>query len=125
TSSIIEVVINLVVSLLFIHKFELVGVALGTLTSMTYGTIYLVLYLRYNILFRSIKKFGKQIFVDIITFIVIVIIGIKLTSGEANVMLWVLNSVSLGIIGIMVIIIINSLFYKKNTLYIVERIKRK
>lgn len=125
TSSIIEVVINLVVSLLCIHKFELVGVALGTLTSMTYRTIYLVLYLRYNILFRSIKKFGKQIFVDIITFIVIVIIGIKLTSGEANVMLWVLNLVSLGIIGIMVIIIINSLFYKKNTLYIVERIKRK
>src|SRR5690625_4382239 len=47
-----EAGINIIVSLTFVNIFGLVGVALGTLVSMSYQTVYLVFYLSKNIIYR-------------------------------------------------------------------------
>lgn len=58
----VEILINIVLSLLFVYRFGLNGVALGTLMSMLYRTLVQVVYLKYNILNRSISMFIYGIF---------------------------------------------------------------
>ena len=72
-SAIIEVIINVVVSLILVIKLGLVGVAIGTLVSMLYRTIYFVFYLKNNILYRSTKEFFGNLLVDAIISIVSVL----------------------------------------------------
>lgn len=73
-SAIIEVLINIIVSLILVIKLGLIGVAIGTLVAMVYRTIYLVYYLRDNILYRPIDRFFKNLLVDTIFALVSVIL---------------------------------------------------
>lgn len=56
-----EVTINLVLSLALVKPLGLVGVAFGTLVSMSFRTIYTVWYLSKHILHRSIWKFLSKL----------------------------------------------------------------
>ncbi len=53
----IEAGINIVLSVLFVYYFGINGVALGTLSSMSFRTICQVIYLKKHILFRSPRIF--------------------------------------------------------------------
>ena len=59
--AIIEVIINLTLSLALVHRLGIAGVAIGTLVSMIYRGIAHVIYIKNNILFRHpifmVKKF--------------------------------------------------------------------
>ena len=55
--ALVEVIINLVISVLLIKPLGMVGVAVGTFLSMTYRTGYTVWYLSGNILKRKSRKF--------------------------------------------------------------------
>jgi len=57
----IEVALNLGISLLLVKPFGLVGVALGTLLAMTYRTVYSVWYLSHNILYRPMWRFAVSV----------------------------------------------------------------
>ncbi len=67
----IEAILNIVLSIIFVSKFGLIGVALGTLFSMIYRTYFQVVYLEKNILYRSRKIF----FYYIITFSLIPLVS--------------------------------------------------
>ena len=54
-----EVVIHVSIALLLVHKFDLIGIALGFLVAVAYRTVAHVLYLKKNILYRPIRKFVK------------------------------------------------------------------
>ena len=64
-SSIIEAILNLVVSSIFVIKIGLLGVALGMAVAMVYRTVYLVWYLSKHVLYRDRAIFWKQIAIDI------------------------------------------------------------
>ena len=66
--AIIEVLINLTISIATVIKFGLVGVAIGTLVANLYRTAYCVVYLKKNILHRSIAYYLKYSCCDIICF---------------------------------------------------------
>ena len=55
--ALLEVALNLSVSVLLAKPFGLVGVALGTLVAMTYRTVYIVWYLSRNILYCPMRLF--------------------------------------------------------------------
>lgn len=59
-----EAVMNIGLSVLFVPKFGLVGVAVGTLVATWFRFLYYVIYLSRNIFFRKIKLFLKRIFVN-------------------------------------------------------------
>lgn len=63
-----EAIINLGMSLLFITKFGLIGVALGTLVAITFRLIYLVWYLHKDIIQLSYASFFPFIITFIVTF---------------------------------------------------------
>ncbi len=55
-----EAVINVVLSIIFVYKWGLNGVAIGTLCAMTYRTVFHILFLRNKIINRSpLVAFGK------------------------------------------------------------------
>lgn len=121
-SSFIEAVLNILISLTLVSKFGIVGVAIGTLISMTYRTCYLVIYLSKNILFRSVNKFLKQVFVDLISFSSVIIIS-KIFSNYfviKTLVDWMMVGFLISIIYLISLLIINLLFYK-NTLNSVTR----
>ena len=59
--SIIQMIINIVFSVLLVYKYGLNGVAAGTLLAMLYHTTYFAWYLKDHILNRSFKYYIKHI----------------------------------------------------------------
>ena len=60
-AALMEAGINIVLSVLLVWQYGLVGVAVGTLVAMAYRTLYLVVYLSYNILCREFRCFLKKL----------------------------------------------------------------
>lgn len=126
-SSFIEVLINIVVSFALIQRFELVGVAVGTLLSMIYRTFYLANYLSNNILNRSIRIFIKHLLVDVITFGLIFFTGIHLerTIPIDNIVSWLYFAVILGVISILWMGLINLIFYRHIMKILIRKLIKK
>src|SRR5690625_545143 len=113
-SSYVEAAINIVISLLLINQYGLVGIAIGTLIAMLYQTIYLVIYLSKNVVRRPIAHFIKHSCVDIVTYGSMLFIGYVTQNfiQIRSLLDWVLVAALLGIAFIILIIIINSVFYR-------------
>lgn len=125
TSSIIEAVICAVVSVALVLWFGLVGVAIGTLVSMLYRTVYLVIYLSKNIVNRKISHFIKYMAVDIINIALMVLATFWIRLGELNYFSWVLMALEVGFISLGVCIVVNFIFCRGELLAIKGLLKRK
>ena len=112
SSAIIEVVLNLVVSIVTIIKFGLVGVALGMAVAMIYRTIYFVWYLSKNILRRKMKIFWKQIIVDILYIAIVLLSTSWIDMSSVTYFSWLIMAIKVGIIALLEAIIINIIFSK-------------
>lgn len=65
--SIIEVLLNLILSFILVYRFGLVGVAIGTIIAVGYRLIALIMYLKRTILFRSPFKFILNLLGDVLS----------------------------------------------------------
>lgn len=126
-SSFVEAGLNLIISIILVNKYNLVGVAIGTLTALTFRTLYLVIYLSKNILFRSVKKFIKHIFVDLLSFVVIILLGSLLLDFIIikTFFEWFIVAIILSIISLIILFIINLIFYKKLIISFMKKLIKK
>lgn len=69
-ASMMEAIINVIISAIFVSKYGLIGVTIGTFFATTYFTLYEVYFLSKNIIYRPFKKFIKQIVVDFLNIII-------------------------------------------------------
>lgn len=122
-SSIIEAFLNILLSVLLVGELGLLGIAIGTLSAMTYRTIYLVVYLSNNILYRSLKKIRKLLTVDLIISFVMISFSKLITINPENLREWFFISLCLGTVFLIISITINLLFYKENTLSFLKKLK--
>lgn len=120
TSAIVEMTINIVLSVALVFAFGLVGVAIGTLVSMTYRTVYYALYLRKNVINRPIKHFIKHIVVDLITVAAIVGATFFFKLRETSYIGWFILALKVGFIALGVTALVNALFYGRETLWFVK-----
>lgn len=113
-SSYIEAGLNIVLSVSLVNRFGLVGVAVGTLVSMTYRTLYVVLYLSRNIVYRTLQKFAKHILVDFLSLTTIFGMGILIMNMYhiETLIDWIIVAVILGVISLVLLSMINMIFYK-------------
>lgn len=111
-SAIIEMVLNIAISIALVSWFGLTGVGIGTLISMTYRTIYYALYLRKNILNRKIKFFIKHIIIDIVMVVCMVAATFWIKLPSVNYLSWIIMALECGGICLVVTIIINLIFYR-------------
>lgn len=114
---IIAAILNIVISIIAVNMFGLVGVAIGTLVAMLYQTIWMAYYNSNNLLERPISVFFKQLSVDIICvgfmFVVRFVFSSMFTLGNVNYFSWALLGVKTVIIVLLIMVLINCIFYKE------------
>lgn len=109
--ALIEATINIIVSVICVFQFGLVGVAIGTLVAMTYRTIYLVLYLRNNIVMRPARCFGKHLVIDIIVIGMSLAITSNLEMMTISFVSWLLLSIKVAVVVAAISLTLNSVCY--------------
>ena len=128
TSAIIEVVLNIAISIMLVKKYGLIGVAIGTFISMFYRTCYFVGYLSKNIICRSIKIYFGHVMVDVLS-VACILKGTKVFSlTELTYIGWFGMAIKVFLVSLIICIIINMLFYKRYLVIckrkIIERFSR-
>lgn len=123
--AILETVINITVSLAFVHRFGLSGVALGTFLAMTYRTIYTVEYLARNILERPSWLFYKSLIVNLVLAVVTVSVFEKYVQIQIeNIWQFLLAGVVVSLAVFPAFAILNLLFSKTAKQRIMEKVKK-
>lgn len=121
-AAIIEPIINITISILFVWKFGLVGVAIGTVTALIYRCIYLVFYLSRHILNRKWIFFVKNIVVDIITAFLSIVAARMINVKYGNYFEWILFAAIVGIVVIVISSLVNYVCYKENMRVLLRKI---
>lgn len=128
-SALLEALINIVVSICFVFRFGLIGVALGTLFAMIYRTIYLVCYLSKNIIRRKLHHFVKHILIDgviVVLFTFCIHLGSDFFVLENTTYVsWVVLALKMALPGIIISLAVNLLFYFKEIKQSISFIKQK
>lgn len=126
-ASILEPVINIVISVILIIKYGLIGIAIGTLISIVYRLIYLIIYLRKRIIMLEFSNTFKLLLTNAFSFIVSATISSKLTFETYDFYNWIALAIMVGIINLVVLSAINFMCFPENFKYIVRYIfgKRK
>lgn len=113
-SSYIEAILNIIISIIFVSKYGLIGVAIGTLIAMLYRLIYLVFYVSKNVINRPKILFFKRLFILVVSISISTLIANKLvTNSYDNILKWVSNGFVCLFIYLLSVIIISFIFDKK------------
>ena len=115
-SAIIEPVLDIVFSILFVSKFGLSGVAMGFLISITYRMLYLSLYLTRHILNTSRMQLVKRYIVDIIIVVAIIAVCSFIPECQISYFSWILMAVKVLALASVVTAVLNMLFYQQLTM---------
>lgn len=120
----VEAITNFVISIILIKKMGIVGVAIGTLIAMFIRTIELIYYTSTKILKRNVKISIKKILVIIFEFVLVIfiskfILNFKITSY----LTWIIQAMIMFIISTIVVLMINWMLYKNETLEIFKMLK--
>lgn len=125
TSAIIEMILNIVISIIAVFNFGLIGVAIGTIVAMTYRTLYFVWYLSKNIVHRPIKYFLRSIAVDIISAFAIILPAILINVTCSSYFDWVIYAIIISVWGIISSLLINLIFSKNTIKSFIKLLKSK
>lgn len=115
-SAFVEMILNIVISLLLVRKFDITGVAVGTLVAMTYRTIYFAKYLPNIIKDYKFNEFIKHIIVDTLTFLFIIKVASFFSISSDNYFEWIISAIQVFLFSLMTTMIINMIFYRKQVL---------
>lgn len=121
-SSIIEAILNITLSVLLVNSLGIIGVAIGSLVAISYRTIYLVNYLSTNILDLNKLQFWMQLLVDILGISTILLTGSFILSfyNIENILDWGIAALILAVNSLIVLFIINFIFYKEKLFEILK-----
>lgn len=122
-SSIIEALINIVVSVVTVFHFGLIGVACGTIVAMTYRLLYLVWYLSRNIIQRSMKLFYKQMCADVLIFAIVINLTKIIELRELSYLSWIITIGPKAFLAMTVILVINLILYNRQMISFCKNIK--
>lgn len=122
---IVAAIINIVVSVFAVKTWGLIGVAIGTLLAMGYQTIWMAWYDSQNLIQWPFANFLKQITVDIITIILCSIVSRVFTMLTISYFGWIINAIEVAVVWLVIMVIINLIFYRDKVLKLVSNLKFK
>ena len=125
-----EAIINIVISIVLVKKFGCIGVAIGTIVAMAFRTIQYADYVSRQMINRPRIEYLKRILVSICTFIVIIIIyvkigGDKIVLGATSYLIWIKMAIPIFIVITCFVFVVNFVFYPKLTREIFQELKNK
>lgn len=113
--AILEAIINLVISIALVVKFGVIGVAIGTLISMLFRTIQLIIYMSRKIVKRRcFIAIGKCVISFIEMGIIIFIVNTLKLNYPNNYLEWIRNAIIVGLIALIVVGVGALVFYMKD-----------
>ncbi len=120
----IEAAINIILSIILVTKLSIIGVAIATFIAMTYRTIAHIIYLKKNILKRSISKATKKFLIfGLASIIIIVISKLMFTIEEISVISWIIYAIKNTIMAIIIFTVASLVFFKNEMLEVMKKIK--
>lgn len=123
--SIIEPIINVVISVVLVKSVGLVGVAIGTGCSMAYRMVFLMEYLTKDVLFLKKSQCIKRIVVDVFMYAIIFAISYFVKLHSLTYGAWIILAIKVFGVAFGITILINLLFYKDFTMDFVKSITGK
>ena len=123
-SAIIEAIINILISIIFVKLFGLVGVSIAATVAMIYRTSYFVLYLSNHILHRNVKKTIKNIIVDVVSCVIMISSTAWIELKNATYINWLIMAILIFAICAIEVAIVNLFFYKDNICGVIRKGRR-
>lgn len=120
---IVASILNIVLSILLVNTFGLIGVAIGTLVAMLYQTIWMAIYDSNNLINWPIKNFIKQFLIDILTVLIIILLGKMFSLNDVTWIAWIVYAIKVSLLAIVFIFLINYIFYKSYIIKMFEKFK--
>lgn len=122
-SALIEMFLNLIISIIFVFRYGLIGVAIGTCIALTYRTIYLAYYIN-NIIPYKLIDFFKQCLVDVISVVLaVLVIGyFQINLDTITYVSWIIMALKVMIITFTSIYLINYIVFKNNIILLNHKI---
>ena len=121
---IISAVLNIVISIMMVRKFGLMGVAIGTLISMMYQTIWMAWYTSRNLIRWPFKKFVKQLIIDLFTVLIMFLATNQFTMKSINYLSWGVLAIKVLVTSIFIVLIINFIFYPNRSFQLVRKMRK-
>ena len=121
----ISMFLNIIVSVVLVFKFQLLGVAIGTLAAMLYHTVFFAWYLRKNIINRPFYHFVKHMIVDIVSGVLGFIATSWLTMSNVTYGSWILFAAIVAAIVGVITLMLNLLVYRKEFAYLLNKVMKK
>lgn len=120
----IEAGLNILISLCLVHKYQLIGVSIGTCIAMAFRMIYQVYFTSKIVEDRSQFKF----YFRLISFTCSSLIGIAICSlfaiNESTIVGWIINSIIYSFILLIGFLLLSIAFYRKELRFILTYMKR-
>lgn len=122
-----EAVINILLSVLLVHRFGLIGVAIGTVVATGYSFVYYVIYLSKSIIHRSVWLFIKRISVNALTIGMIYFVGSLVSKAFTirNYQVWLICSVFVTLAAIVITGCVYMLVYRGEFVAVMQRYRKK
>ncbi len=121
----VEAISNLVISLILVHSLGLVGVAIGTLISVTIRGVEFLIFSSKNILDRKISKTFIRSIISIVELLIIMIVGeIIIDFNDISYLNWIVQGIRIFLISIIIVIPINLIYYKEERKELVNLMKK-
>lgn len=122
---IFEAIINIVVSILLVKKYDLIGVIIGTVAGMLFRLFYQIVYLKSEVIDRPVVKSIKKI----ISLIIVITLGTKtyflLGINISTIYEWIVSGfICFGIFSLLQILI-NIIIDREVLIGIVKQVKKK
>lgn len=122
---IVTMFMNIVISVATVKYFGLIGVAIGTLIAMVYQTVWMAWYDSKNIICWPMKRFLKQITIDIFTVLLASFLTFRVPLISVTYSAWMLQAIIVFAIWLMVVIVVNLLFYRNMIYSLTLKIRKK
>ncbi len=110
--ALIQMILNLIISLALVIPFGLIGVAVGTLVAMTYHTFYFAWYLRKNVLNRDFIHFLKHLAVDALAILLMYFAASNFSLNDVSYYAWFVLAIKVSLITLPICLLVNFSFYR-------------
>lgn len=116
--------LNIIVSIALVYFYGLIGVAIGTLVSMTYQTVWMAWYSYKNIIKRSVSRFWKQVVVDATCLILVYLVTKRIEIPVSSYINWFVLASVYTVVAVIVVAVVNLVFYRPQLLSLIEHLER-
>ncbi len=124
--SIVEPIVNIILSIILVKNYGLIGVAIGTLISILIRSFGFIIYTTKKILFEKLWKSCSIILLSFLEMLIILFVQVKFINlNISNYFEWFILAIIVFIIVTICIVFVNCLVYRKDTKQIFKLLKNK